>query len=243
MSRRLDKSAILFEFVRVNADIFISAGMFGPWLKLIRNLSSPHQEQKGMNVPCGDCVACCTSFYFIHIRPDEDATLSKIPKELLFDAPGLPEGHMVMGFDEEGACPMFMEGECSIYSVRPVSCRQYDCRIFSATELKPEDHRSLIAKQASGWAFELTNQEDELHLHAIREAAKFLLKYACKFSPGFLPGSTTQLAVFAINLSELFLEDDAVQKVEGMKKREITNKISEIESFSIKALQSEISFR
>lgn len=84
-------------------------------------------------MPCGDCTACCTSSQFIHIAPDETETLGHIPDELLFDAPGFPAGHVVLGYDENGHCPMLVDGACSIYAHRPRTCRTYDCRIFPAT--------------------------------------------------------------------------------------------------------------
>jgi hypothetical protein len=84
-----------------------------------------------MDVPCGDCTACCTSAQFVHLTPDDTAALEVIPRELLFPAPGLPEGHLLLGHDEDGRCPMLIDGACSIYSRRPRTCRTYDCRVFA----------------------------------------------------------------------------------------------------------------
>lgn len=42
-----------------------------------------------------------------------------IPAELLFPAPGLPKGHVLLGYDANGHCPMLAEGGCSIFA----SCR------------------------------------------------------------------------------------------------------------------------
>jgi hypothetical protein len=53
-----------------------------------------------MDVPCGTCTACCTSSQFVHVSPDDRAASERIPAELLFPAPGLPDGHLVMGYDE-----------------------------------------------------------------------------------------------------------------------------------------------
>ncbi|HET7720760.1 MAG TPA: YkgJ family cysteine cluster protein, partial [Acidimicrobiales bacterium] len=99
----------------------LPAGRFSTWLVRI-----------GVDVPCGTCTACCTSSQFVHIGPDERDTLSRIPKALLFPAPGQPKGHVVMGYDERGHCPMFVDGACSIYEHRPRTCRTYDCRVFPA---------------------------------------------------------------------------------------------------------------
>ena len=62
------------------------------------------------DVPCDGCTACCTASQFVHVDPDEADTLAHIPREVLFPAPGLPPGHVLMGYDEHGACPMFVDG-------------------------------------------------------------------------------------------------------------------------------------
>jgi uncharacterized protein len=77
----------------------VPAGRFSAWL-----------GQIGADVPCGTCTACCTSSQFVHIEPDEAETLARIPRALLFPAPGRPKGHVLMGYDERGHCPMFVDG-------------------------------------------------------------------------------------------------------------------------------------
>ncbi len=52
-------------------------------------------------MPSGDCTACCTSSQFVHVEPGEEDTLAHVPKELLSPAPGLPGGHVLMGYDEQ----------------------------------------------------------------------------------------------------------------------------------------------
>lgn len=90
-------------------------------------------------VPCGSCTACCEASQFIPIGPDETATLAAVPKALTVPAPGRPKGHVVLGYDERGRCPMLGSGGCTIYSVRPRACRAYDCRTVAAVgaELPP----------------------------------------------------------------------------------------------------------
>ena len=60
-------------------------------------------------MPCGTCTACCTSSQFVHIGPDEVDTLAHIPAELLFPAPRMPKGHVLLGYDERGHCPMLID--------------------------------------------------------------------------------------------------------------------------------------
>ena len=104
----------------------LAAGSFAAWDETMRSILSGAGEA---DVPCADCTACCRSSQFIHISPDETATLARIPKELVFPAPRMPKGHVVMGYDRHGHCPMLVDGSCSIYVDRPKTCRVYDCRI------------------------------------------------------------------------------------------------------------------
>ena len=173
----------------------LPAGRFSTWLDRI-----------GADVPCGTCTACCTSSQFVHIDPDERDTLARIPKSLLFPAPGLPKGHVVMGYDERGHCPMFVDGACSIYEHRPRACRTYDCRVFPAAGLEPDhDGRAKIAEQVRRWRFDFPEPVDET-LHAAVRAAAVYLRANAHLLPGLVPSNSTQLAFLAVRLRELFFE-------------------------------------
>ncbi|MBK7760027.1 MAG: YkgJ family cysteine cluster protein, partial [Deltaproteobacteria bacterium] len=149
----------------------------------------------------GDCTACCTSSYFIHVRPDDKAALARIPKKLLFAAPGLPKGHKVMGFDQRGHCPMLVDGRCSIYDDRPRTCRTYDCRVFAATGLLAgEADKARINAQAARWRFEGGDEEDTRGLEAARRAAAGLSRLASRGED--LPRHPSQLALLALRLHE-----------------------------------------
>lgn len=123
---------------------------FSEWLDA---LDHAREGGAGMAVPCAACTACCTSAQFVHIEPDETETLARVPVAHRVPAPGLPEGHVVLGYDEHGRCPMLVEGACSIYEHRPRACRMYDCRIFAATGVEPD--QPLIAARAREWRFDL----------------------------------------------------------------------------------------
>ena len=180
----------------------IPAGDFRSWLTQTRTAL---QNNHATDVPCGTCTACCTSSYFIHIRPGDTKTLARIPRELLFPAPGLPKGHKVMGFDENGHCPMLKENKCTIYQDRPQTCRTYDCRVFWATGLPAgDDKKKLINEQVERWDFTFSKTGDkELH-SAIRNTTRFLVKNRKKFPKEFIPSNTTQLAILAIKVYPLF---------------------------------------
>ena len=79
-----------------------AAGDFDAWLEAFGRALDRGEP---MDVPCGDCNACCRSGQFVHVEADETDTLARIPEDLLFPAPGSP-GARVMGYDEAGRCPM-----------------------------------------------------------------------------------------------------------------------------------------
>jgi hypothetical protein len=182
----------------------LHAGRFSTWLRNIRNALA---ESGGMNVPCGECNACCRSSHFIHIKPEETSTLCRIPKELLFPAPLLPTGHMVLGYDEHGRCPMFIRNKCSIYKYRPATCRSFDCRVIAASGIAVKDN-NLIAQHARCWKFSCITKGDRNLLSAVQAAASFLIKYPECIRDNFVPIDAIQLAVLAIKVYEVFLNSN-----------------------------------
>gem|GEM_PF-4569862 len=55
----------------------IPAGDFSVWLEDIRQVLL---QDRGIEVPCGGCQACCKSSYFIHIRPEEKRPCAGLTK-------------------------------------------------------------------------------------------------------------------------------------------------------------------
>jgi uncharacterized protein len=179
----------------------LEAGPFSLWLGCMRTAQA---GDTGVDVPCGECIACCTSSYFIHIRPEETQTLAYIPAELLFPSPGLPKGHMVLGYDNEGRCPMHGADGCSIYEHRPLTCRNYDCRVFAAAGIAAD--RPRITQRAHRWAFSYPTKDDRARQKAVRAAAKFLQGHPECFTGGAVPGNPPHVAVLAVKVYKVFLE-------------------------------------
>ena len=144
----------------------LPAGDFSNWLA---EIDAALCEEQDVAVPCNGCTACCRSAQFVHIAPDERDTLASIPAEMLFPAPLLPRGYVVMGYDERGHCPMLVDDRCSIYDHRPRACRMYDCRVFTATGI--ESAQPLVAARASRWEFSYSTQEDRDEHAALRASA------------------------------------------------------------------------
>jgi uncharacterized protein len=168
----------------------LAAGGFSAWLEGMERALAGEQES---DVPCGPCTACCASSQFVHIAPDETDALAHVPRELQFPAPRLPAGHVLLGYDERGRCPMLTDDGCSIYEHRPRTCRTYDCRVFPATGVEPDHDQALVAQQARRWRFDLSTEVDEQQHAAVRAAAESL-------GQGDGAMTATQLAVRAIEV-------------------------------------------
>ena len=132
----------------------IAAGDFAVWL---REMAAVVRGEGSADVPCAGCTACCRSSQFVHIEPDETDTLAHIPPALLFPAPQRPSGHMVMGYDERGHCPMLINDLCSIYEHRPRTCRAYDCRMFAATGVAVADDQRDLGARVARWRFDFSD--------------------------------------------------------------------------------------
>ncbi|MBV9660592.1 MAG: YkgJ family cysteine cluster protein [Acidimicrobiales bacterium] len=143
------------------------AGDFSAWLSEMR---AALRGDRTAQVPCGSCTACCTSFQFVHVGPDETDTLAHIPSDLLVPAPGKPRGHVVLGYDKSGHCPMLIDGRCSIYDHRPQTCRSYDCRVFAAAGVVAD--QPAIAERVQQWRFTYREPGDRF----LHEAVRFLVQ-------------------------------------------------------------------
>ena len=181
------------------------AGRFSQWL---RETLAADATGAAVDVPCGDCVARCTSSYFIHIRPDEERTRARVPGELLVPAPGAPPGHVVIGYDTRGRCPMLRDGRCSIYEDRPLTCRTYDCRVFAAAGIDAD--RPAITRRARTWVFDLHSDDDRRELAAVRAAAAFLRDHPDCFTAGPQADNPAHVALAAVRVYDVFLKPDAL---------------------------------
>ncbi len=190
------------------------AGGFKEWL---RNAEASLRSEPGAsNVPCETCTACCRSSMFVHIRPEEIQTLRRIPRKLLFPAPGLPKGHLVMGYNDKGHCPMLIDNKCSIYEDRPRTCREYDCRIFAATGIAiDEQTQKDIAERVAFWTFSYEGEESEAEQEILKDAATFLIRNRELFPLGSVPKQPGPLAALAIRIHRIFAELTARMRSDG----------------------------
>ena len=185
----------------------LPAGDFSSWLA---GMQQALRGRADSDVPCGTCTACCTSSQFVHIAPDEADALAHIPAELLFSAPRLPRGHVLMGYDQHGQCPMLINQQCSIYAHRPRTCRTYDCRVLPAAGVElDEGEKVLISERTRRWRFSHPTALDRVQHDAIQAAAATLSDHRGQLPAGAVPMNATALAVLAVEMHESFLELDA----------------------------------
>ncbi|MGC3981401.1 MAG: YkgJ family cysteine cluster protein [Steroidobacteraceae bacterium] len=195
----------------------IAAGPFGQWLQQAR---AALRGNGGMDVPCGDCVGCCTSHYSILLRP-HDAALDIVPVKFLSSVPGLFYPHAKMNPMPNGHCPMFQEGRCSIYAQRPQTCLDYDCRVFAAAGIPTGDNRPTINQRIKQWRFTYESAAEQQAHAAVQAAATFINEHSAAFPAGWLPDNPSGIAVLAVKVYELFLSEpmsDAAEMAEAIVK-------------------------
>ena len=157
------------------------------------------------DVPCDGCVGCCVSSYAIALRPADKVALAAVPaRHLRLPTDG---GVALMGYREDGSCPMLEAGRCTIYADRPQTCRDYDCRIYAATGLLPDGKRPVILERVREWRFADTTQEEDLQRDALRRAAHFIREHAALFPPGARAHSAAAAAVLAVKTWSLFANE------------------------------------
>lgn len=185
----------------------VPAGVFSHWLDgFLKALEGDGRQ----DVPCGECIGCCSSSYFIHIGKDDHAARKAIPADRRFAAPGMPKGHELMGYDDHGLCPMLESSRCSIYEARPTTCRQYDCRLFAAAGIDAGGaEKRVINDRVKAWAFEYPTEHDRALHQAVREAATFLRERRDAFPGGRVPENPSQVALIAVRSHAVFLDGAA----------------------------------
>jgi len=183
---------------------------FSVWL---REIQAALAEEAPADVPCGACNACCRTSHFIHVRPEEKRALARIPRRVLFPAPDLPPGNLVMGYDREGRCPMLVDGRCTIYADRPIACRTYDCRIYAATGVAAD--RGPIAERVRLWEFTYASREDRERHAAVTAAVRFVGDHPESLPSEAVRHDPLRVAVLAIAVHERFLPNKILLLADG----------------------------
>jgi hypothetical protein len=207
--------------------VVVDAGSFGTWLNAMRAVLRGEQDA---DVPCGDCVGCCISAYPIPLRPTDRVALETVPAAYL-QLPSEPGGLARMGYDTAGSCPMLRAGRCSIYSDRPRTCRDYDCRVYAAAGLLPDGDRPVIHERVGAWRFGIDSSADQDAAVAVRRAAQFIRRHASAFPPAMRAGSATAAAVLAVKIWELFVQSSEDIEAEDSVRRTVQEVVTMARAF------------
>jgi hypothetical protein len=84
----------------------------------------------------------------------------------------MPAGHLLMGYDAQGRCPLLTDQGCSIYAHRPRTCRTYDCRVFPAAGVFPDEpEKTAIAERAVQWRFTYGSDAERVQHESVQATA------------------------------------------------------------------------
>ena len=201
----------------------LAAGDFSDWRA---QMEGALRGERDADVPCDSCTACCSASQFVPVGPEESDTLAHIAPALLFPAPRSPRGHVLLGYDEHGRCPMLVDDRCSIYAHRPRACRTYDCRVFAAAGLdvgEGDASKAGVARRVRRWRFAHPSAQDRVEHEAVRSAAAFVGAHPELFPDDGGPATTTQRAVLAVELHAAFVgcePDVPAVRIELTRRRE-----------------------
>jgi uncharacterized protein len=188
---------------------------FGAWL---RATIATLDKDAPADVPCGSCNACCRTFHQIHLRPGENRARKRLPREYLSPARGLPPGYLLLGFTEEGACPVLVDGRCTIYEDRPLVCRTYDCRMYAATGVEPD--RADISAQVRRWRFDYPTAEDRELQEAVLAAVRFIREHRECLPSDAAREQPIRVATLAVHAHARFLPGATL----GARRRPVTDR-------------------
>ncbi len=190
----------------------IDAGEFSIWLSDFRHSLLSHTP---MDVPCGNCNACCISSMFVQIDDSETDTLCQISQDLFIKNAA---GAKILGHDHSGRCVMYSGEFCTIYKYRPLACRQFDCRIYAASGLNPiAQSKDKISQQVRQWSFSYDSNESRQKHQAVKRTAQFIQDFPEHFPGGRTPTEAIQIALVTIKSYKAILQGTSDSKLVAKK--------------------------
>jgi Fe-S-cluster containining protein len=116
------------------------------------------------------------------------------------------DGSMLMGYTRSGHCPMFVAGNCSIYSRRPITCGQFDCRILAAAGCELDGRWSeRVNERVRRWQFSHASEHSQALARSVKAAAAFMANNARLFPGDRVPTDPLQLSILALKVHPVFL--------------------------------------
>ena len=183
----------------------VPAGSFAVWLTQIQQAL---RGQGGTDVPCGECVGCCVSSYYIPLRASDAPVAAQVPPALLHVTGPAEAPQQWMAYGADGHCPMLRNRQCTVYAQRPQTCRDYDCRIFAAAGIAAGDAvRHVINVRVAAWQFNYDSPAERRTHEAVTAAAAFIAAHECDIAGIRFPAGPTGIAVRALKVHGVFLDD------------------------------------
>ncbi len=135
--------------------------------------------------------------------------MKAIPRRLLVKSVGIGDEFMMMGYTKSGHCPMLVGGHCSIYSSRPITCSQFDCRVLAAAGCGLDGRWSeRVNERVRRWRFTHASEHSRAAARSVRAAASFIAGNAALFPNGRVPTDPLQLSVLALKVHPVFLSGE-----------------------------------
>ncbi len=183
----------------------VAAGDLGRW---VADMAAVLRGTAGAEVPCGACVGCCSSRWPVALRDGDAAAAAKFPPQSIVAPANAPTGLRYAVPLEDGRCTMLCGKQCSIYPIRPQTCRDFDCRLFAATGIDAAgEDKPLINERIQAWRFSYASPADEERHEALRAAARFLQKALLHPGSPRLPSSPVAIAGLAFKAHPVFLQE------------------------------------
>ncbi len=95
-------------------------------------------DDKTVTVPCGDCTVCCKrDAVFLHPELGDRLDLYQTVKS---------NGRILLAHKKNGDCLYLDRAKgCTIYDVRPLLCRELDCRLL--LDMPRHERKTLVRKK------------------------------------------------------------------------------------------------
>ncbi|MDH4274279.1 MAG: hypothetical protein OEW08_04500, partial [Gammaproteobacteria bacterium] len=107
------------------------------------------------------------------------------------------------------------------------TCKQYDCRVFAATQDMAYEESPAIKERIKTWRFKYSTNKSVEAQQAVNVAIKFLADNATRFPKGVVPRTLPQRAVMAIRIHTEFIGyKNEMDKEIGLLIDKITLKLS-----------------
>ena len=119
--------------------------------------------------------------------------------------PARRRGHVLLGYDERGHCPMLIDGGCSIYEHRPAHLSHLRLPGLPGRRgRRPTTDKVVDRRAGRRWRFSFPPTTIERTHEAVRDAAVYLRTHRDELNPDTVPTNPTHVAVLAVEVHDLF---------------------------------------